>query len=232
MEVEYNENKVEIEKEDGEKVNKRKRRKGKKRVDEEMSVGIEFTDSEDECEERVLEFRRNRGFKRRGERNRGRDIQGEKFRDVRQRRRRFCHFWNNGGCKYKDSECWFLHRESPECRYGKECRMRRCMFYHPRKENWFSSQGNQNVDYNYRECWYPSQGKQGIDYDRGENWYSKQHVSHACRDMSCREKGLNNQTDGSMMQNNEGSVKSVEDISARWYGSGDRLLECMKRFGI
>ena len=54
---------------------------------------------------------------------------------MKQGGKRFCHFWNNGRCRYKDTECRFLHEESPECRYGKECNMRRCMFYHSQKEN-------------------------------------------------------------------------------------------------
>ena len=40
-----------------------------------MSVEIESTDKKDECEERVLEFRRNRGFKRRGERYGGMSLE-------------------------------------------------------------------------------------------------------------------------------------------------------------
>ena len=34
-----------------------------------------------------------------------------------------------------DSKFWFLHEESPECRYGKECKLKRCMFYHAQEEN-------------------------------------------------------------------------------------------------
>ena len=54
---------------------------------------------------------------------------------MKQGRKRFCHYWNNGRCKYKDSECWFSHKESPECKFGRECKRRRCMFYHPHRDN-------------------------------------------------------------------------------------------------
>jgi len=51
-----------------------------------------------------------------------------------QGRRRFCHFWNNGGCK--EEECVFLHRKSPECRAGRKCNMGKCMYRHPNEEDW------------------------------------------------------------------------------------------------
>jgi len=60
----------------------------------------------------------------------------EKSREMGQGRRRFCHFWNNGRCQFSDEDCMFLHRESPECKHGYRCSMRRCMFYHPRREDW------------------------------------------------------------------------------------------------
>ena len=96
---------------------------------------MESVSIEEVYEERMFELRRNRGFKRRGERNRGKNIQDESVRDVRKKRKRFCHFWNNGRCRFRDSECRFVHEESLECRYGKECKMKRCMFYHAREEN-------------------------------------------------------------------------------------------------
>ena len=68
-------------------------------------------------------------------------------------RKKFCHFWNNGKCRYSDSQCWYLHRESPECKFGRKCEMRRCMFYHPHRESW-DLKGKQYAG----ESWFPRQG--------------------------------------------------------------------------
>ena len=55
----------------------------------------------------------------------------EKGKGTKQRKRGFCHFWNHGWCKFRDSECKFLHEESPEYKTGKECKMkvRFCHFW-------------------------------------------------------------------------------------------------------
>ena len=102
-----------------------------RRVIRKRGDGMESVSSEDVYEERRFELRKNRGFKRRGERNGGKNIQDEGIREVRKRRRRFCHFWNNGRCRFRDSECRYVHEESLECRYGKQCK--KCFFMHERK---------------------------------------------------------------------------------------------------
>jgi len=58
----------------------------------------------------------------------------EVIRKTGQGRSRFCHYWNNGVCK--EEECEFLHKESPECRAGRKCSMRKCMYRHPNEEDW------------------------------------------------------------------------------------------------
>ena len=89
--------------------------------DEEIDVEKELKEKEKE----LYEVRKDRGFKKKRE-----DIREERNqnRGMKQERRKFCHFWNNGRCKYRDSECWFLHEESPECRFGRECTVRKLVF--------------------------------------------------------------------------------------------------------
>ena len=94
-----------------------------KKTNKESESGGEINESETECEEEMFESRKVRGFKKGIEENREKRIQNGKSRDMKQERKRFCHFWNNGRCRYRDKECRFLHEESPECRYGKECNM-------------------------------------------------------------------------------------------------------------
>ena len=146
--------------------------------DEEIDVEKELKEKEKE----LYEVRKDRGFKKKRE-----DIREEsnQNRGMKQERRKFCHFWNNGRCKYRDSECWFLHEESPECRFGRECTVRRCMFYHPQRENWYLNEGKQHVNRNQRENWSSSKGKQNNNSPQRENWYSsqeKQHVNHQQRE--------------------------------------------------
>ena len=44
--------------------------------------------------------------------------------------RRYCHYWNNGGCKYRNSECRYKHYRSPDCRDQGDCTRYKCMFRH------------------------------------------------------------------------------------------------------
>ena len=123
----------------------------------------------------MYKIQKVRGFKKRSE-----DSKEERYQngEMKQERRRFCHFWNNGRCRYKDSECWFVHEESPECKFGKECTVRRCMFYHPHKKNWSSEQ---YANYQQRKNWFSNQGKQHMNYNQKDNWSSKQNVNHQQR---------------------------------------------------
>ena len=122
------------------------------------------------CEEELIdekelyEVRKERGFKNKDSREE-RDQNGEKKKE----RKIFCHFWNNGKCKYRDSECWYLHRESPECRYGGECKFRRCMFYHPKGESYHLNDRKQDSKHKYREDHYSSKGKQYGNYQQKVN---------------------------------------------------------------
>jgi hypothetical protein len=45
-------------------------------------------------------------------------------------RRQFCHFWNNGFCRYSVSDCKFQHEESPYCDSNQNCTTFRCQYYH------------------------------------------------------------------------------------------------------
>ena len=110
---------------------------------EEQDKEVEVIVEENEVRNKVVEKGREKGenqttggFKDRNER--------------REQVKRYCHFWNNGRCKYRDSECWFMHKESPNCKFGRECRMRRCMFYHPHRENRYMNEEEQNRN-NMRE---------------------------------------------------------------------------------
>merc|ERR1712080_423424 len=49
--------------------------------------------------------------------------------------RRYCHYWNNGGCMYNDNECRYKHYRAPACRDGGNCRRYKCMFGHEQKES-------------------------------------------------------------------------------------------------
>ena len=69
--------------EDGENVEKREGGKGRKRVDKEINVGVELTKSETEYEERMFQFRKNRGFRKGSEKNREKEIQDGKIRDMK-----------------------------------------------------------------------------------------------------------------------------------------------------
>ena len=126
------------------------------KLDKELDVRVEEIDVENEFKEKekeVYETQKVRGFKKRSE-----DSKGERYQngEMKQERRKFCHFWNNGRCRYRDSECWFLHEESPVCRFGRECKVRRYMFYHPQRENWSSSQGQQHINHNQRKLVFKS----------------------------------------------------------------------------
>ena len=115
-------------------------------------------DREDECKKDSFECGRNRGFK--GEVRQW----NKKGENKRQGRRRFCHFWNNGKCRYSDLECWYLHEESPECKFGVECKMRRCMYYYSEKESWWKSESYRRKNWHpqkevgYREDWNMYEG--------------------------------------------------------------------------
>ena len=131
---------VEVEKdvtEDKKNKKERKRSKRMEKMDEKLDARVEYTDSETESgeeEKEIYEVQKVRGFKKRNEDSKEGRFQDGKNRDMKQERRRFCHFWNNRRCRYRESECRFLHEESPECRFGREYNVR-CMFYHPQKEN-------------------------------------------------------------------------------------------------
>ena len=88
------------------------------KLDKELDVGVEEIDVENECEEKekeVCEIQKVRSFKKKSE-----DGKEERYQngEMKQERRRFCHFWNNGRCRYRDSECWFLHEESQRVDLG------------------------------------------------------------------------------------------------------------------
>ena len=124
----------------------------------------EFLGKENEDEKEVYEVRKDRGFKKRYIREEN-DHDGE----MSKKRKKFCHFWNNGKCKYRDSECWYLHRESPECRYGGECKFKRCMYYHPKGESYHLKDRKQNSNHRYRDDHYSSTGNQYGNYQQKVN---------------------------------------------------------------
>ena len=125
----------------------------------------EFLGEEIDDEKGEYEVRKERGFKKRYVREE-RDQNGE----MGKERKKFCHFWNNGKCKYRDSECWYLHRESPECRYGRKCNFRRCMFYHPEGESYYLNNRKQHSNQKYRDDHYSSESKQYGNHQQRENW--------------------------------------------------------------
>lgn len=51
-------------------------------------------------------------------------------------RRQFCHFWNNGYCRYSANDCKFRHEESPYCESSENCTIFRCQFYHESFLSW------------------------------------------------------------------------------------------------
>ena len=154
---EHEEESERVIKEDKKGKKKKKRSKKKEKIDEntesrseDTESGTEFeeedvwkglrikdaeieTESEEE-ENEIYETMRVRGFKKRKEDRKESGSKNGKNGDSRKGNRRFCHFWNNGRCRHSESECRFLHEESPDCRFGKECNRSTCMFYHPKQE--------------------------------------------------------------------------------------------------
>ena len=109
----------------------------------------EYIDKEDKDKDENNGFnrRKEQGFKRngrdnnrvtssdRGESRRGGHGDGGEsgygeYRRPDNVRKRYCHYWNNGKCRYSDRECNYLHEEAPECWY-RNCSRSKCMFYYP-----------------------------------------------------------------------------------------------------
>ena len=82
------------------------KRKKEEKMSEEVRVGS--VKRMDELDERIFEVEKRRGFKKK------RRVSIER-KDM-QRRKELCHFWNQGWCKYRTSECKFLHEGFSECK--------------------------------------------------------------------------------------------------------------------
>ena len=78
-----------------------------------------------------MKSKKERGFKRRNVDSRNDD--GKYSRNPSETvKNKYCHYWNNGTCRYSDKDCRYLHKEAPECWYS-DCTRSKCMFYHPRQ---------------------------------------------------------------------------------------------------
>merc|ERR1712080_416144 len=63
--------------------------------------------------------------------------EGREWRETRgikkEQKKRYCHFWNNGRCRYSEAKCGYLHKDCPHCARGNKCKMELCMYYHTKK---------------------------------------------------------------------------------------------------
>ena len=83
----------------------RKMSKRMEKMDEKLDVRVEYIDSENESreeEKEIYTIKKVRGFRKRNEESKKGRRQDGNNRDMKQERKRFCLFWNNGRCRYRD----------------------------------------------------------------------------------------------------------------------------------